>query len=43
MESAVMRPIELLLVEDSEPDVRLTVEALREKFWLTVVTLPEER
>jgi two-component system, chemotaxis family, response regulator Rcp1 len=24
------RPIELLLVEDSEPDVRLTMEALRE-------------
>jgi two-component system, chemotaxis family, response regulator Rcp1 len=24
------RPIELLLVEDSEPDVRLTIEALRE-------------
>jgi len=26
----LMRPIELLLVEDSEPDVRLTVEALHE-------------
>ena len=25
-----VRPIELLLVEDSEPDVRLTIEALRE-------------
>lgn len=25
-----MKPIELLLVEDSEPDVRLTMEALRE-------------
>ena len=25
-----VRPIELLLVEDSEPDVRLTMEALRE-------------
>jgi two-component system, chemotaxis family, response regulator Rcp1 len=25
-----VKPIELLLVEDSEPDVRLTVEALRE-------------
>ena len=24
------RPIEILLVEDSEPDVRLTIEALRE-------------
>ena len=31
MESTpLMRPIELLLVEDSEPDVRLTVEALHE-------------
>ena len=27
---SLMRPIELLLVEDSEPDVRLTVEALHE-------------
>jgi chemotaxis family two-component system response regulator Rcp1 len=26
----MLRPIELLLVEDSEPDVRLTIEALRE-------------
>ena len=26
----LMRPIELLLVEDSEPDVHLTVEALHE-------------
>jgi chemotaxis family two-component system response regulator Rcp1 len=26
----LVRPIELLLVEDSEPDVRLTVEALHE-------------
>ncbi|MCE5267723.1 MAG: response regulator [Planctomycetaceae bacterium] len=26
----IVRPIELLLVEDSEPDVRLTIEALRE-------------
>ena len=25
-----VKPIELLLVEDSEPDVRLTIEALRE-------------
>ena len=25
-----VNPIELLLVEDSEPDVRLTMEALRE-------------
>jgi two-component system, chemotaxis family, response regulator Rcp1 len=25
-----LKPIELLLVEDSEPDVRLTIEALRE-------------
>jgi two-component system, chemotaxis family, response regulator Rcp1 len=25
-----IKPIELLLVEDSEPDVRLTIEALRE-------------
>ena len=25
-----VRPIELLLIEDSEPDVRLTMEALRE-------------
>ena len=25
-----VRPIEMLLVEDSEPDVRLTMEALRE-------------
>ena len=25
-----VKPIELLLVEDSEPDVRLTMEALRE-------------
>ena len=30
MENAFARPIELLLVEDSEPDVRLTKEALRE-------------
>lgn len=30
MESIAMRAIELLLVEDSEPDVRLTQEALRE-------------
>ena len=30
MESIMARGIELLLVEDSEPDVRLTMEALRE-------------
>jgi len=30
MESISGRAIELLLVEDSEPDVRLTIEALRE-------------
>jgi two-component system, chemotaxis family, response regulator Rcp1 len=30
MENIVMKPIELLLVEDSEPDVRLTIEALKE-------------
>jgi CheY-like chemotaxis protein len=30
MEIAHLRPIEILLVEDSEPDVRLTMEALRE-------------
>ncbi len=30
MSVAAARPIEILLVEDSEPDVRLTVEALRE-------------
>ena len=28
--NSLMRPIELLLVEDSEPDVHLTVEALHE-------------
>jgi len=30
METAYPRPIEILLVEDSEPDVRLTMEALHE-------------
>jgi two-component system, chemotaxis family, response regulator Rcp1 len=30
METFASRPIELLLIEDSEPDVRLTREALRE-------------
>jgi CheY-like chemotaxis protein len=30
METAYARPIEILLVEDSEPDVRLTMEALHE-------------
>ena len=30
METGYFRPIEILLVEDSEPDVRLTMEALHE-------------
>ena len=30
MNATIVRPIEILLVEDSEPDVRLTQEALRD-------------